>query len=66
MVTAALLPFLQRFNPTVNIYADLPNHRACESAPATIPHHNWDHCRPDSFITGGKRATILRIHSAIE
>ena len=37
MVLATLLPFLQRFNSAANIYTHLPNHRACESPPATIP-----------------------------
>ena len=62
MVLTALLPFLQRFNPEASVYADLPDHRACESPPATIPPTIiGTTARPDLFIVDGKRATILEL-----
>ena len=62
MVLTALLPFLQRFNPEASVYADLPDHRACESPPATIPPTIiGTTARPDLFIVDGKRATMLEL-----
>ena len=62
MVLTALLPFLQKFNPEASVYADLPDHRACESPPATIsPTIIGTTARPDLFIVDGKCATMLEL-----
>ena len=62
MVLATLLPFLQRFKSAANIYTHLPNHRTCESPPATIPPTIvGTTTRPDFFVIDGKHATILEL-----
>ena len=62
MVLTALLPFLQRFNSEASVFADLPDHRACKSPPATIPLTIiGTTARPDLFIVDGKRATMLEL-----
>ena len=60
MVLTILLPFLQRFNPAASVYVDLPDHRACESPPATTPPTIiGTTARLDVFVADGKRATML-------
>ena len=62
MVLTALLSFLQKFNPEASVYADLPDHRACASPPATIPPTIiGTTTQPDLVLVYGKHATMLEL-----
>ena len=62
LVLARLIPFLQEFIPSAKIFADLPNHRAVEQPPSTVPPSVIStSARPDIFIIQGNLATILEL-----
>ena len=62
LVLAELIPFLQEFIPSAKIFADLPNHRAVEQPPSTVPPSVIStSARPDIFIIQGNLVTILEL-----
>ena len=62
LVLAELIPFLQEFIPSARIFADLPNHRAVEQPPSTVPPSVIStSVRTDIFMIQGKLATILEL-----
>ena len=61
-VLMKLLPFIKRHNPTAAVFADIPNHRACESPPATIPVElSTTTARPDIVLHKGKSVILLEL-----
>ena len=62
LVLAELLSCLEKFIPSAKIFVDLPNHRASESPPATVPPSIIStQARPDILVLQEKHIIILEL-----